>query len=261
MKSINQNLSEISAEMLVNYLYPELAEQWVPQDIGTFYRNYNCDVLGCDEQRAEIQLARDGFIQLLPQGLLFAGEDVSGKRKRERIDEQNSRKRLLQDLFRPFDAFAFRRKLQLERQVSAVLDTKLEYVLATYFHFDLAAETNSYVRDVAMLLPFVHTKRGDLLFVRNLLSTLFRCPVTLSKGRYSLTDNKRVWVPMLTYELLVSHLTDETYRQLQQEIEPLSRFVQEWFLPFEAHSVIALKWHEAESDKHQILLDYNSRLK
>ena len=36
MSKINQNLSEISAEALVNYLYPELEGQWKVENSGTF---------------------------------------------------------------------------------------------------------------------------------------------------------------------------------------------------------------------------------
>ena len=34
------NMSEISAEMLLNFLHPEEIDQWVVKDKGTFYRNY-----------------------------------------------------------------------------------------------------------------------------------------------------------------------------------------------------------------------------
>ena len=260
MNTIPQNLSEISAEILVNYLYPELAERWIPKDLGTFYRNYNFDVLNIDEQMAEIQLARDSFIHLLPQGLLYAGDGIHSKSAQDSISEQNSRRRLLEDLFRPFDAFAFRHKLQMERQVSALLDAKLEYVLSTYFHFDLAAETNPYVRDVAVLLPFVHTLRGDLEFVRQLLEALFKCKVNLRKGRYSETDNTRVWIPQLTYELLVPDLTNEEYNQMMQEIDPLCVFLKDWFLPFEAHCSFEVKWLIEQHNINDITLNYNSKL-
>lgn len=260
MNTIHPNLSEISAEMLVNYLYPELAERWTPKDMGTFYRNYNCDILSYDEQTAEIQLARDSFIRFLPQGLLYAGNGICKKRTRESISDQDNRKRLLEDMFRPFDAFALRRKLQLERQVSALLNTKLEYVLATYFNFNLAAETNPYVRDVAMLLPFVHTLRGDLLFIRNLLAAMFSCKVIMHKGRYSQTDNTRTWLPQITYELLITDLTAEAYNQILKDIMPLCQFLQEWFLPFEAKSTLTVKWHHAQCGTNGLILDYNTEL-
>ena len=46
--------------MLVNYLYPELVNRWTVQNEGTFYRNYNRDVLDWNADTAEIQLSRDG---------------------------------------------------------------------------------------------------------------------------------------------------------------------------------------------------------
>ena len=68
---LDNNLSEISAEMLLNYLYPDLADRWIVQAEGTFYRNYNSDLLAYDDEAAVVQLSRDSFNQLLPQGLLY----------------------------------------------------------------------------------------------------------------------------------------------------------------------------------------------
>ena len=38
-------IPEIRAEMLLNYLYPELATKWMVSDKGSFYRNYNDDIM------------------------------------------------------------------------------------------------------------------------------------------------------------------------------------------------------------------------
>jgi hypothetical protein len=253
------NMSDISAEMLLNHLYPDMEEQWKVQNMGTFYRNYNCDVLSWNAETKEVQVARDGFARLLPQGLLFQNDSLKGDDKEHGISEQNSRMRLLRDMFQPFDTFAFRQKLTIERQVSALLDSKLEYVLKTYFHFDLAAEQNPYVREMGVLLPFVRNMRGDLLLIRDLLAALLGCEVTMTKGRYSHTDNTRCWLPMVKYELLVSHLAAEQYLQLSESIEPLRLFLQEWLLPFEVKSLLAVKWHyrPARIGKSMVL-DYDA---
>ena len=57
--------------MLLNYLYPEMESQWIAIDKGTFYRNYNQDALSIDEKEKKVVLARDGFLRLLPDGLLL----------------------------------------------------------------------------------------------------------------------------------------------------------------------------------------------
>jgi hypothetical protein len=109
--------------MLINYLYPEMEERWKVQNMGTFYRNYNRDVLTYDEENAEIQVARDGFQKLLPQGMLFTTRNKNHEDLKNSINEQNAKMRLLRDLFQPFDTFAFRRRLAVERQISQLLDT------------------------------------------------------------------------------------------------------------------------------------------
>ena len=64
------NIPEIRAEMLLNYLYPEESNHWIVQNEGLFFRNYNSDLLAIDEEKMVAQTARDSFIRLLPQGLL-----------------------------------------------------------------------------------------------------------------------------------------------------------------------------------------------
>ena len=76
---INRNLSQIRAEVLLNYLYPEMESQWIAIDKGTFYRNYNQDALSIDEKEKKVVLARDGFLRLLPDGLLTKNDDLRGE--------------------------------------------------------------------------------------------------------------------------------------------------------------------------------------
>ena len=47
MRRVNY-IPEIRAEFLLNYLYPEVGDQWIVQNEGTFYRNYNSDLLSID---------------------------------------------------------------------------------------------------------------------------------------------------------------------------------------------------------------------
>ena len=43
--NINRNLYQVRAEVLLNYLYPELEKKWMVQCKGTFFRNYSQDIL------------------------------------------------------------------------------------------------------------------------------------------------------------------------------------------------------------------------
>ena len=44
MRAINE-IRQLRAEMLLNYFYPELQERWITDNKGSFYRNYNRDIL------------------------------------------------------------------------------------------------------------------------------------------------------------------------------------------------------------------------
>ena len=60
------NIPEASAEMLLNYLYPEVGQKWIAHGEGSFYRNYNSDLLEYDDETLNAWTARDTFIRLLP---------------------------------------------------------------------------------------------------------------------------------------------------------------------------------------------------
>ena len=78
------NIPEIRAEMLLNYLYPEESNHWIVQNEGLFFRNYNSDLLAIDEEKMVAQTARDSFIRLLPQGLLTQETDLKGEDSAEK---------------------------------------------------------------------------------------------------------------------------------------------------------------------------------
>ena len=77
--SERMDISEMKAEVLLNHLYPELAERWIVKNKGTFYRNYSEDVMRIDEEQGMVALSRDGFLRLLPQGLITTDDELKGK--------------------------------------------------------------------------------------------------------------------------------------------------------------------------------------
>ena len=222
-----RNLSEISAELLLGYLYPELTGKWMPYHAGTFYRNYNNDVMALYPDEPTVVLSRDGFLKLLPQGMLQV--------------EQKDQLSLLRDAFLPIDAYWFNAKLQVELQISQLLQTKLDYLLREYFGFDLAAQTNPYIRQTAVLLPFVRSKRGDFAFIRELISTIVHCPVEMTVGRYSDADTTVAWLPRLQWTLLINDLSNEQYNQLMSDLQPWFDFIRQWLIPVEIHCEFAVR--------------------
>ena len=108
---LNQQIPEISAEMLLNFLYPELEEKWIAHHDGAFYRNYSRDVLSVEPEEEQVSLSRDGLLRLLPQGLLSPEGELRTGDPDERHDEIQQRLKVLSEAFLPFDSFAFRRRL------------------------------------------------------------------------------------------------------------------------------------------------------
>jgi hypothetical protein len=259
---LERNLYQIRAEVLLNYLYPEMEDSWLVQSKGTFYRNYNQDLLELNLEEHKVQLARDGFMKLLPEGLLTKDTDLKGEDVAQKFKELEWRKELLTEAFAPFDTYVFYKKLTIERYTSELLEHKLEYVLKTYFDFDLASEPSPLVREAAVLLPFVNGLRGDFGFISSLLGALMDCEVEHSEGRYSDIDTTLCWLPEVRYRLLIPGLTAEEYRKKTEQLQPLIDFVKEWLIPFEVRCDICIREHpDAAGNPHECLtLNYNTEL-
>ena len=260
MRRVN-DISEIRAEFLLNYLYLEERNQWTVQNEGTFYRNYNSDLLAIDHERTEAQTARDSFIRLLPQGLITSDTDLKGEDAAEKYKQQQLRLRLLRETFKPIDTFRFRDSLFIEQQADSLLQNKLSYIVSTYFEIDLNEIENNYVRAAAGLLPYISKKRGDFGFVSDLLKVLFKCEVITITGRYSHSDSTRSWLPMVRYELIIPGLSPEQYQEKTAELKPLQDFIKEWFIPLEVWCQIDIKEHNVQQQTNtKLLLGYNTEI-
>ena len=256
------NIPEASAEMLLNYLYPEVERKWTAHGEGSFYRNYNSDLLDFDDETMEAWMARDTFLNLLPQGVINNDNDLKGEDAAEKFKKIQRRIRLLNEAFLPIDTNAFRQRLFVERQVSELLQNKLTYVLSEYFGIDLEKEESPLVREAALMLPYISRSRGDFGLVGELLGALLHCRVKTMTGRYSQTDTTRRWLPRVRYELLISGLSPEEFRIKNAELEPLRVFIREWFIPFEVKCDILIKEHHSEQQVNtRLTLDYNTELK
>ena len=260
MRKSVQN-TEIGAEMLLNYLYPELEEKWIVRYDGTFYRNYSHDAMEISPEEATVWLSRDGILDLLPQGLLSLEDDLKSGDIQERHKELDLQRHILSEAFLPFDSIAFRRLLKVESNVSALLLDKLSYILKTFFGFNLEAEKNPYVREFAVLLPYIRHWRGDLEMIRRLLAAVMGCEVVRRDGRFGEEDSTRGWIPAIRFDLLMPDLSGREYRRLFEDVQPLRDFLAEWFIPAEARLEINIKHHSASPRLDEnMILDYNTEL-
>ena len=255
-------ISEASAEMLLNYLYPEVERKWIAHGEGSFYRNYNNDLLDFDDETMEAWLARDTFLNLLPQGVINNDNDLRGEDAAEKFKKIQRRIRLLNEAFLPIDTTAFRQRLYVERQVSELLQNKLSYILKEYFGINLDEVESPLVKEAALMLPYVSRMRGNFGYVGALLGALLHCKVKTMTGRYSQTDTTLRWLPRVRYELLIPGLSPEEFRTLNAKVQPLREFICEWFIPFEVKCDILIKEHHSEQQVNtRLTLDYNMELK
>lgn len=258
---INNNLSEINAEMLLNHLFPELCEKWTARYEGTFFRNYNDDALTVEETEAKVSLARDGFLNLLPQGFITQEDDLRHGDFKESYQTIQKRKHILEETFLPFDTFAFHRRLQIERVVSQLLESKLEFILKEYFHFDLAAETDVYVKNIAVMLPYVSKYRGNFNFVRDIISCTTGCDVEMQMSQYSHTDTSRCFLPCVHYQLIMNNIDSNNYQSVTNSLDVLKRFITEWFMPYEVKCDMEIKNHDEKFVlDDNMILNYNTEL-
>ena len=260
MKNVN-DLFDISAEFLLNYLYPESADCWQVDCAGTFYRNYRPDILSVDAEHRVVRLARDSFLRLLPQGVIAQDNALKGKDFEQKYERLKKREELLLDLFRPVDMLAFRSRLHVERQAAQLLHEKTSFLLKRYFRYDIEKEGNPYIRKTAPLLLLVNRLRADFGFIRNLLELLFDCEVEMKAGRYSWEEGVEYTQPAVEYQLIVPRLTAEAYDELIRAIGPFREFICEWFIPFDTYCTIAVKHHDQPFVLGgNLILDYNTEI-
>lgn len=258
--SERMDISEMKAEVLLNHLYPELAERWIVKNKGTFYRNYSEDVMRIDEEQGMVALSRDGFLRLLPQGLITTDDELKGKDFRSKYEELKSRKSRLEELFRPFDSWKFRNSLREEKQLSQLLGDKLDILLKTYFHIDRAEESNDYVREMMALLPMVSRLRGNFGKIGDLLSALLGYRVTTDLTRYDWSGWRQDAQPMVLYQVWIPDLKAHEYKTCNENLEALRTFIGEWFIPFDTRCVIEVKNDEPASLDNRLMLGYNTKL-
>ena len=259
MNKVN-DITQLKAEMLLNYLYPEMERDWIVDNKGSFFRNYNQDVLALYVDEKRVELSRDGFLKLLPQGILTSDDelkkvkDVAAKTK-----EIEQRIHLLDEAFLPIDTWHFHRTLKIERQVAELLHDRVEYLLKEYFGFDLAAEENPYVKRMAPMLPYAKRWRGDFAMLRRVMELLFGCPVNMTTGRYSYTDSSLGWLPYVRYDLQIPSLNAEEYKTRSKELQRYVDFLREWFIPVEMVCCVRIVEGEKIKEKSENrILEYNT---
>ena len=257
----NTNIAEIKAEVLLNHLYPELTDRWIVENKGTFYRNYSKDVMQIEEDMCRVALSRDGFLRLLPQGLITTDDELKGKDFQSKYENLKTRKSRLEELFRPFDSWRFRKGMREEKQLARLLEEKLDILLKKYFQVDRKSEKNGYVKEMMVLLPMVKHLRADFGRIGDILAALLGYRVTVNYSRYDWTGWIRDAQPSVEYQVWIPNLQNDEFLVWNKELEALRTFVCEWFIPFDTRCFIEVKCDNPAMLEDRLTLNYNTRLK
>ena len=257
--TIQNDTQGLRAEVLLNYLYPELMQRWVANCKGTFYRNYCEDAIRIDEEGGWVTLARDGLLKMLPQGLIATEQELRGKDIKGKHEHLRQKKARLEELFRPFDSKMLRRNLRNEKILADLLENKLDTLLERYFHLNRKDEQNTYVRQLMALMLVVNRKRGDIHAMCDVLQTLTGHRATMKTGLYNHTGRKNGNQPLVEYQVWIPSLDNTAYNNIQKDMEELCQFMQEWFMPFDTKCIIELKCNRPATMGTGLILNYNTR--
>ena len=253
------DLYDVSAEFLLNYLYPEKVDEWFADCRGAFARNYSADLLEIDEEQQTVKLSRDSFLNLLPQGLLTTDDEFTGEDFKEKFEALNRKIELLHDLFSPVDTMFFRYRLNVEKELSELLRDQLSFLLKNYYNFDWEAEMHPIVRKIAPLLIFVKRYRADFSFIKDLIRKLFDKKIEMKIGQYTWGEDSDQAQPYIRYNIIVEGLNAEEYAEIAGQAHALNEFLNEWFIPFDTYCVIAVKEHGQDFKlNNNLILDYNT---
>lgn len=252
-----QQIPEIKAEFLLNTLYPELKEKWVAYFDGTFYRNYNSDVLSIFKDIEEVHVSRDSIVGLLPAGMISNEYSLKGTSEWRAIWEKQKKDiDKLRDAFCPIDTFLFRENLKLEDSASKVIDQNTELVLKEIFDIDVENETNPLKKVFLLMLPFIERLRTDYGFISNLLSELMSRRVEVVKRSYSDYDSTICSLPCVIFRVFADDLDVDSYKSLRTQLDELEELLREWYIPFDTHFEI-----ELVGESTTIMVNYNARIK
>lgn len=251
-------IEEISAEFLLNSLYPEVADGWSVCHRGTFYRNYSPDVMAVPEgEGGVVELARDSYLSLLPESFVSEEDDLRGDDKRWLYTRLHQRLNVLRDAFAPVDTVFFGHRMRIEGQTSELLGMKLRHVLRHCFGYDMDAETDVLRLEAAVLLPYVRYMRGDVDLAGRLLALISGHEVSIDRGSFSEYDNTVASMPMVTYTIRIDGLDADSYARRSEELGPLTEFLRERLLPFD----MVVRFAVCGTNVEQSLLGYNAFLR
>lgn len=265
---MNIDFTNIKAEVLLNYLYPNRKDAWIVENKGTFFRNYQADLMDINLDDNKVSLCRDNFISLLPENIFFrrevkAKKDVEFRRK-EQIKEDRDNYESLCSIFAAIDTFRFRDSLEYEAFFSLVYENKMQLLLKEIYGYDYEKEQNKYVKKLSPLILQSAKIKGDIELIREILELLlseeFNCKVKKKISEYRENAWRTCFLTQVIYYIIIPGLDKDNYKQLSQEFEPLFSFLKEWFLPIHLRTDFIIIDNDNEAISSRSLLGYNTKV-
>ncbi len=266
---MNVDLTNIKAEVLLNYLYPERSDSWIAEYKGAFFRNYQNDLMDIDLENNKLSLSRDNFIKLFPESALFRKDVINRKERRhhksKQLKEDRDNYEDLCGVFSAVDTFRFREALGYEAFFSSLNENKVVILLKEIYGYDYAKEQNKYVKKIAHLILRGDKIKGDMEAIREFLEFLLSeeliCKVEKKIGEYRGNGRVGCFLSQVTYYVIISGLEKNTYKQLKQELLPLFDFIKEWFVPvYIETNFIIVDNRDNDTISTRSLLGYNTKI-
>lgn len=249
------NNQELLAELLLSVYFPNV-KSWNASYGSFFSRNYSGDLRSVRADTNTVTLSRNGLYDILPEKMFFDVEELRFKESRDlaqRIEEIYEEEKNIQDFFMPLDSFFFNQSCKYHAKTAELLNNKEKWLLKLLFDYDIEAEENPYVQQIAPLLLHVTEIRADLDLIVQILSEILDCKVD-----YHVDHQNEV--------LFVVHkwnLSCEEYYAYVKEIKPLFDFVAYWFVSMEMDCIFKVKdYHQPFilSTELPLVLDYNTQI-
>lgn len=250
--------------MQLGYMYPGNDNNWIVRSRGTFYRNYQSDVMSVDENYNIADLARDGFLHLLPQGIITSDYDLNTDdpyQKKAAWNELQARKRRLDSAFLPIDTIRFRNRMLVEKNIAELVSEKQAILLKTVYGINVEDYPNPFIQHMIHILPNIKRYRGDLNSIRCFLENSTESEVELIRKRYSDTDSTRQWLVEAIYNIYIDNLSSVEYQEMTEKVEQIEDFLREWLVPIEVKLRVKIKMRtKTKTIGSSFIMDYNIQL-
>ena len=246
---------ELLAELLLSVYFPNV-KNWDASYGSFFSRNYSGDLRSVHADTRTVTLSRNGLYDILPEKMFFDVEDLRFRESRDlaqRIDEIYEQEKNIKDYFMPLDSYFFNQSCHFHATAADLVDNEAKWLLKLLFDYDIDAEENPYIRQMAPLLLHVTEIRADLDLISKILAEILDCKVD-----YRVNHQDEV--------LFVVHkwnLNSAEYVAFVKETKPLFDFVAFWFVSMEMDCTYKVKdYHQSFilSDERPLVLDYNTQI-